>query len=93
MYIDVKETKKYFLVRMKKACEDALSSEPILSQKKKSLRKVACYKLRPVGAARLSYPTFFLLMILMQNFILINNHIKPQAYKSPETTLLTFKVR
>ena len=34
MYIDVKETKKYFLVRMKKACEDALSSEPILSQKK-----------------------------------------------------------
>ena len=35
MYIDVKETiKKYFLVRMKEACGDALSLEPILSLKK-----------------------------------------------------------
>ena len=36
MYIDVKETKKYFLVRMKEAWW-------------------------PVGAARLLYPTFFLI--------------------------------
>ena len=35
MYIDVKESiKKYFLVRMKEACGDALSLEPILSFKK-----------------------------------------------------------
>ena len=35
MYIDVKETiKKYFLVRMKEACGDALSLEPILCLKK-----------------------------------------------------------
>ena len=35
MYIDLKETiKKYFLVRMKEACGDALSWEPILSFKK-----------------------------------------------------------
>ena len=34
MYIDVKETlKKYFLVRMKEACGDALSLKPILSLK------------------------------------------------------------
>ena len=32
MYIDVKETtKKYFLVKMKESCGDALSLEPILS--------------------------------------------------------------
>ena len=35
MYIDVKETiKKYFLVKMKEACGDALSLEPILNFKK-----------------------------------------------------------
>ena len=35
MYTDVKETiKKYLLVRMKEACGDALSLEPILSLKK-----------------------------------------------------------
>ena len=60
MYIDVKETiKKYFLVKMKEACGDALSLEPILNFKK-SWRKVGCYKWRPVGAVRLVYPQFFL---------------------------------
>ena len=35
MHMDVKEAiKKYFLVRMKEACRDALSLEPILSSKK-----------------------------------------------------------
>ena len=35
MYIDVKETiKKYFPVRMKEACGDTLSLEPILSFKR-----------------------------------------------------------
>ena len=63
---------------MKEACEDALSLEPI-SSLKKILKKSWCYKWQPVGAVRLLYPTFFLLMILMKNFILINNHIKPQA--------------
>ena len=34
MYLDVKETvEKYFLVRMKEACGDALSLKPILSFK------------------------------------------------------------
>ena len=56
MYIDVKETTK--LVRMKEACEDALSLEPILSFKK-SWQKVGCYKWRPVDTVRLSYPHFF----------------------------------
>ena len=32
-----------------------------------------------MGAVRLSCPTYFLLIILMQNPILINNHIKPRA--------------
>ena len=35
MYIDVKETiKKYFLVKMKEACGDALSLEPFQILKK-----------------------------------------------------------
>ena len=35
MYIAIKETiKKYFQVKMKEACGDALSSEPILNFKK-----------------------------------------------------------
>ena len=34
MYIDVKETKKYFLVKVKEACGDVLSLEPILSFKR-----------------------------------------------------------
>ena len=32
-----------------------------------------------MGLVRLSFPTFFLLMILIQNFIQINNNIKPEA--------------
>ena len=35
MYVDVKETiKNYLLVKMKEACGDALSLEPILNFKK-----------------------------------------------------------
>ena len=35
MYIDIKETiKKYFLVKVKEACGDAISLEPILNFKK-----------------------------------------------------------
>ena len=55
-YIDEKETmKQYFLVRMKEACGDALSMEPILS-----LKKVLKESWRPMGAVRLSYSTFFI---------------------------------
>ena len=34
MYIDVKETIKYFLVKIKEGCGDALSLESILNLKK-----------------------------------------------------------
>ena len=79
MYIDVKETiKKYFLVRMKEACGDALSLEPILSFKKNLQRKVIVTNGNRWVLLDLRTP-HLLLMILMQNFIVINNHIKPQV--------------
>ena len=73
MCVDVKETiKKYFLVRMKVARRDALSLEPIFSLMKilKELQMATC------GRCYNLVPHIFLLVILMQNFILINDHIK-----------------
>ena len=43
------------------------------------------------GAIALSYPPF-LLMILVQNFMLIKNHIETWVWKSTETKLFTSKV-
>ena len=44
-----------------------------------------------VGAIAVSYP-LFLLMILVQNFMLIKNHIETWVWKSTEMKLFTVKV-
>ena len=75
MNVDAKEIIiKFFLVRMKEACEDALFLKPILSLKK-FLKKSWLLQMAPDFLT----PTFFLLMILMQNFILANNHVKAEV--------------
>ena len=72
MYIDAnKIIITFFLVRIKEPCGGALFLKPI----KKNLEG----KLVVTNGARFSYLTFFLLMILMQNFILANNYVTPQA--------------
>ena len=42
-------------------------------------KKILEGKLVVTNGTRFSYPTFFLLMILMQNFILANNHVKAEV--------------
>ena len=69
----------YFLVRMKEACGDVLSLEPILSLKKNLEGKLVVTNGDWWVLLDFRTPHFFLLVILMQNFILINNHIKPKA--------------
>ena len=77
MYIDVKEAiKKYFLVKMKETCGDALSLEPILNFKK--ILKLVVTSSNLWAFLDFCTPSFFCVMIVMQNFILINNHIKPR---------------
>ena len=44
------------------------------------------------GAIALSYPPSFLLMILVQNFMLIKNHTETWVWKSTEMKLFTSKV-
>ena len=46
---------------------------------KKILKENWLLQMATCRRVRLSYPTFFLFMILIQNFILINNHIKSKA--------------
>ena len=57
---------------------DALSLELILSQKK-ILKESWLLQMAIYGRCQTFAPPPFLLMILMQNFMLNNNHIKPQA--------------
>ena len=71
--------KSYLLVRVKEACGDAVSLEPILSLKKSLEGKLVVTNGNLWALLDSRTPHLFLLMIIMQNFILINNHIKPRA--------------
>ena len=78
MYIDLKETmKKYYLDKMKEACGEASSLEPILNFKNFEGNLVVT---NGDLWALLDFCilSFLCVMILMQNLILINNHIKPR---------------
>ena len=65
---------------MKEACGDALSLERILSFKK-ILKKSWLLQNGDLRALLDFRTPHFLLIILMQNFILINNHMKPPENK------------